>query len=162
MAERAVYLTREGYKRLDEELVHLRTVKRPQVSERIRQSKDMTDVEDNAEYDEAKSEQSFIEGRIQELEALLALADIIDISKLSGSTVTFGATVTVADTDSGEEKVYQIVGEDEADIKQNLISVTSPIARSLVGRQEGDIVKMKAPNGRDRELEIISVKYIDS
>ena len=145
MPERAVFLTRAGYKRLDEELEHLRTVKRPQVSERIRQSKDRTDVEDNAEYDEAKSEQSFVEGRIQELEATLATAQLIGEGPPS-DFVSLGSKVTVKDTDNVEEE-YTIVGSMEADPRHGLISNESPVGRALLGKKVGETASVVAPGG---------------
>ena len=159
MPDRAVYLTREGFKRLDDELEHLRTVKRPEVSERIRRSKDMTNVDDNAEYDEAKSEQGFIEGRIAELESKLGNAQVIDPKLLqdSGGRCVFGATVDVEDGE-GQASTWQIVGEDEADIKQGRISVSSPIARALIGKEAGESVEVQTPGGVKR-YEILDVRY---
>ena len=160
MPDRTVYLTRDGFKRLDDELEHLRTVKRPEVSERIRRSKDMTDVVDNAEYDEAKSEQGFIEGRIAEIESKLAAAQVIDPSSVDADgRVVFAATVQLEDLDSGDIVTYQIVGDDEADLDHGLISVSSPIARALIGKSEGDVAEVQAPGGV-REYEIIEVRYV--
>ncbi len=146
MPERAVYLTREGYKRLDEELEHLRTVKRPQVSERIRRSKDRTDVEDNAEYDEAKSEQSFVEGRIQELERLLSTAKVIEEPPAQADYVRMGSHIKVVDGE-GEEETYYLVGSHEADPRRGLVSNESPVGRALIGRRVGDEVTVVAPAG---------------
>jgi transcription elongation factor GreA len=145
MPDRTVYLTLEGFKRLDGELEHLRTVKRPEVSDRIRNSKDMNDVTDNAEYDEAKSEQSFIEGRIVELELTLASAQIIADG---GSTdyVGLGSRVKVKD-DEGEEDEYRIVGSMEADAKRGLISNESPVGRALLGKKPGESATVVAPGG---------------
>lgn len=145
MPDRTVYLTQEGFKRLDGELEHLRTVKRPEVSDRIRRSKDMNDVTDNAEYDEAKSEQSFIEGRIAELELTLASAQII---QESGSTeyVGLGSRVKVRD-DEGEEDNYRIVGSMEADAKHGMISNESPVGRALLGKKPGESATVVAPGG---------------
>ncbi|MCC7372689.1 MAG: transcription elongation factor GreA [Chloroflexi bacterium] len=145
MADRTVYLTREGFRRLDEELEQLRTVKRPEVSERIRRSKDMTDVTDNAEYDEAKSEQAFVEGRIAELEVTLASAQIIEET---GSTefVGLGSRVKVRD-DDGEEDDYRIVGSMEADPKRGMISNESPVGRALLGKKPGESATVVAPGG---------------
>lgn len=145
---------------MKEELQRLKGPERAKIVKAIEEARAHGDLSENAEYDAAKEAQGQLEARIRELEDRLARAEVIDVSKLSGDTVTFGATVTVADAESGEEKVYQIVGEDEADIKKGLLSVTSPIARALVGRREGDIVQARTPGGV-RELEIISVKYID-
>lgn len=145
MADRTVYLTREGFKRLDEELEQLRTVKRPEVSDRIRRSKDMTDVTDNAEYDEAKSEQAFVEGRIAELELTLASAQIIEESA-STEFVGLGSRVTVRD-DDGEEDKYRIVGSMEADPKRGMISNESPVGRALLGKKPGESATVVAPGG---------------
>jgi transcription elongation factor GreA len=154
MPDRAVYLTREGFKRLDDELEHLRTVKRPEVSERIRRSKDMTDVDGNAEYDEAKSEQGFIEGRIAELERALAGAQIIDEAP-SSEFVGLGSRVTVRD-DEGELEKYQIVGSMEADPKRGLISNESPVGRALLGKKPGESATVVAPGG-SFELTVVEV-----
>lgn len=154
MAERAVYLTQAGYKRLDGELEQLRTVKRPQVSERIRQSKDSTDFEDNAEYDEAKSEQSFVEGRIQELEATLAAAQIIGEGPPS-DFVALGSHVTVKDDDDVEEE-YTIVGSMEADPRKGQISNESPVGRALLGKKVGETASVVAPGG-SFDLSVVSI-----
>src|SRR5829696_7072615 len=145
MPDRAVYLTREGFKRLDEELEHLRTVKRPEVSERIRRSKDMTDVVDNAEYDEAKSEQGFVEGRIAELERTLASAQIIGGGP-KPEFVALGSHVNVMD-DAGATEKYQIVGSMEADPRRGLISNESPVGRALLGKKPGESATVVAPGG---------------
>jgi len=155
MAERAVFLTRDGYTRLDGELEQLRTVKRPQVSERIRNSKDLTDVEDNAEYDEAKSEQSFVEGRIQELEATLAAAQIIGGGPPS-DFVSFGSHVTVKDGDDVVEE-YTIVGSMEADARRGQISNESPVGRALLGKKVGETASVVAPGG-SFDLSVVSIK----
>jgi len=145
MPDRTVYLTRQGFKRLDDELEHLRTVKRPEVSERIRQSKDMTDVDGNAEYDEAKSEQGFIEGRIVELERALAGAQIIGDGP-SSEFVGLGSHVKVKD-DDGEVDEYRIVGSLEADPKRGMISNESPVGRALMGKKPGETSTVVAPGG---------------
>jgi len=145
MPDRAVYLTREGFKRLDEELEHLRTVKRTEVSERIRRAKDMTDVVDNAEYDEAKSEQGFIEGRIAELERTLASAQIIGDGPRT-DFVGLGSHVKVKD-DEGDTEDYQIVGSMEADPRRGLISNESPVGRALLGKKKGETTSVVAPGG---------------
>jgi len=145
MPDRTVYLTREGFKRLDAELEHLRTVKRPEVSERIRRSKDMTDTTDNAEYDEAKSEQGFVEGRIAELELTLASAQIIGDGP-STEFVGLGSHVTVRDSD-GEEDKYRIVGSMEADPRRGMISNESPVGRALLGKKRGESATVVAPGG---------------
>ena len=154
MAERAVFLTRAGYKRLDEELEQLRTVKRPQVSERIRKSKDRTDVEDNAEYDEAKSEQSFVEGRIQELEATLAAAQLIGEGP-PADFVSLGSKVKVKDGDDVEEE-YTIVGSMEADPRHGMISNESPVGRALLGKKVGETASVVAPGG-SFDLSVLSI-----
>lgn len=145
MPDRTVYLTREGFKRLDEELEQLRTVKRPEVSERIRRSKDMTDVTDNAEYDEAKSEQGFVEGRIAELERTLANAQIIGGGPVT-DFVSLGSHVKVKD-DEGDTEDYQIVGSMEADPRRGLISNESPVGRALLGKKKGETASVVAPGG---------------
>jgi transcription elongation factor GreA len=118
------------------------------------------DLSENVEYHAAKDKQSHLEGRILQVEDWIARAEVIDVSKLSGDRVVFGATVTVADGDSGDEMTYRIVGELEADLKKNKISVTSPIARALIGKSEGDTVKVRSPGG-ERDVEIVSVEFVD-
>ncbi len=145
MAERAVYLTRAGFKKFEEELDELRSVKRPQVSERIRRSKDFTDTVDNAEYDEAKNEQSFVEGRIQALEATLANVQMIGVGP-KVDFVTLGSQVTVKD-DDGVEEAYTIVGSFEADPRHGLISNESPVGRALLGKKAGERASVVAPGG---------------
>ena len=145
MPERAVYVTREGLKKLDEELEELRNVKRPAVSERIRRAKEFTDTVDNAEYDEAKTEQSFIEGRVQEIELALANAQIIGEGPAS-DTVDLGSHVTVKDEDGVEEK-YTIVGSVEADPRHGLISNESPVGQALLGKKVGEKATVSAPGG---------------
>jgi transcription elongation factor GreA len=154
MAERAIYLTREGFKKFDEELEHLRTVRRPQVAERIRLAKELTDTVDNAEYDDAKSEQGFIEGRIQELEGTLASAQIIGEGP-HPDYVDLGSRVTVKDAD-GIEEAYLIVGSVEADPRHGLISNESPVGRALLGKRAGEQVSVVAPGG-SFELVVVEV-----
>ncbi|MCC6177139.1 MAG: transcription elongation factor GreA [Chloroflexi bacterium] len=154
MPERAIYLTREGFKKFDDELAHLRTVKRPEISERIRKAKELTDVVDNAEYDEAKSEQGFVEGRIVELEMLLANAQLIGDGPRS-DFVTFGSHVTVREAD-GETERYTIVGSIEADPRRGLISNESPVGRALFGKKPGDTATVVAPAG-SFDLTVIEV-----
>ena len=152
-------LTQSGAERLREELAQLKKVDRPRVIAAIAEARAHGDLRENAEYHAAREQQGFIEGRIQNLEAGLSSAQIIDVSKLNaGEKVVFGATVTVADEESGEETTYQIVGDLEADIKQGRIAVSSPIARALIGRSVGDSALVQAPAG-DREFEILSVSY---
>jgi transcription elongation factor GreA len=153
-------LTRSGAERLRSELAHLKKNARPEIIAAIAEARAHGDLKENAEYHAAREQQGFIEGRIQALEAVLSTAQIIDVAKLNpGSKVVFGATVTVADEASGEETRYQIVGDLEADIKHQRIAISSPIARALIGREEGDVVFVKAPAG-DRELEIVGVVYL--
>ncbi|WP_433851670.1 transcription elongation factor GreA [Stenotrophomonas nitritireducens] len=154
-------ITLKGAQRLREELDHLKSDKRPKVIAAIAEAREHGDLKENAEYHAAREEQGFIEGRIKQLEGELSHAEIIDISKLNaGSKVVFGATVTLADVESDEEKRYQIVGDLEADIKLGLIAISSPVARALIGKNEGDTVAIAAPAGQ-REYEIVSVQYLD-
>ena len=154
-------ITMKGAQRLREELEHLKSVKRPKVIAAIAEAREHGDLKENAEYHAAREEQGFIEGRIKQLEGELSHAEVIDISKLNaGSKVVFGATVTLADVESDEEKRYQIVGDLEADIKLGLIAISSPVARALIGKNEGDSVAIAAPAGQ-REYEIVSVQYLD-
>jgi transcription elongation factor GreA len=147
-----------GHRRLKEEFDRLKKVERPKVISDIEEARAHGDLKENAEYHAAKEKQGFIEGRIQELEGKLALAQIIDPSSLSGDRVVFGATVTLLDLESDEEKTYQIVGDDEADIKEAKISYTSPIARAMIGKEAGDEAVIKAPGG-DRSVEILKVVF---
>ncbi|MFN3610234.1 MAG: transcription elongation factor GreA [Alphaproteobacteria bacterium HGW-Alphaproteobacteria-18] len=151
-------MTAEGHAALQAELKVLKSVERPSIIAAISEARSHGDLSENAEYHAAKEKQSFIEGRISELDDKLARADIIDVSKLGGSKVRFGATVTIADVDTEEEQTYKIVGEDEADVKQGKISVTSPIARALIGKEEGDEAEVAAPAGA-RAYEVIKVVY---
>lgn len=152
-------LTRAGADRLRDELDRLKKVDRPAVIEAIAEARAHGDLKENAEYHAAREQQGFIEGRIQQIEGTLGGAQIIDVKSLNpGGKVVFGATVTVAD-EEGEETRYQIVGDLEADIKEHRIAISSPIARALIGKEEGDVGVVAAPGG-DRELEIVEVKYI--
>jgi transcription elongation factor GreA len=153
-------LTKAGVDRLREELAQLKKVDRPRIIAAIAEARAHGDLRENAEYHAAKEQQGFIEGRIQHLEYTISHAQVIDVGKLNpGDKVVFGATVTLADEESGEETRYQIVGDVEADIKHNRIAVSSPISRALIGRQVGDVVVVRAPGG-EREYEIIDVLYI--
>jgi transcription elongation factor GreA len=153
-------LTRAGADRLREELATLKKVERPQVIAAIAEARAHGDLKENAEYHAAREQQGFIEGRIQLLESTISHAQIIDVERLNpGEKVVFGATVRLSDEETGEEKVYQIVGDVEADIKHNRIAVSSPISRALIGQQLGDVVVVRAPAG-DREYEIIDVEYM--
>jgi transcription elongation factor GreA len=154
-----VPMTVRGAERLRAELHELKTVQRPRVIQAIAEAREHGDLKENAEYHAAREQQSFIEGRIAEIEGKLSNAEIIDVSRLNpGGRVVFGATVDLIDGDSGAEVTYQIVGDDEADIKAGLISVNSPIARALIGREEGDTAIVDAPGGK-REYEIVAVRY---
>lgn len=155
-----VPLTLMGAQKLRDELHRLKTVERPRVIEAIAEARSHGDLSENAEYDAAKERQGFIEGRIQELEGKLSSAQIIDPKLLDADgRCVFGATVKLEDVDSGETLNYQIVGEDEADLKDNKISISSPLARALIGKYSGDIAEVQAPGGT-RELEILDVRYV--
>ena len=154
-----VPLTAKGAASLQEELKQLKGVERPKVIKAIAEAREHGDLKENAEYHAAREQQSFIEGRIKDIEGKLSHAQIIDVTKLdAGGKVVFGATVVVLELDNDAEFTYQIVGDDEADIKNNLISVSSPIARALIGKQEGDDVFLETPGGA-REFEILEVRY---
>src|SRR5687768_7581825 len=152
-------MTVEGYQRLKDELKHLKTVARPEISKAIEVARAHGDLSENAEYHAAREKQSFIEGRILELESKLALAEVIDPKTLSGKKVVFGATVKLLDCESEDEITYQIVGDDEADLKQGKISVKAPLARALIGQSVGEIVTIKNPKKGDREYEILTVRF---
>ena len=153
-------LTKRGAEKLKEELQRLKTKDRPAVIAAIAEARSHGDLSENAEYDAAKDRQGFIEGRIKEVEGKLAAAQIIDPSALdAGGKVVFGATVELEDEDSGDKVPYQIVGEDEADLKHGLINISSPIARALIGKEEGDTAEVQAPGGV-KHYEVIGVKYI--
>jgi transcription elongation factor GreA len=152
-------LTVKGAQRLRAELEELKSVKRPAVIAAIAEARAHGDLKENAEYHAARDQQSFIEGRIKQLEAELSNAQVIDVATLNaGSRVVFGATVDLADTETDEQKTYQIVGDLEADIKQGMIAISSPVARALIGKHEGDAVTIDAPAGQ-REYEIVGVRY---
>ena len=151
-------MTRAGFATLDEELKMLKSVERPAVIRAIAEARELGDLSENAEYHSAREKQSFIEGRIKELEGILSLADVIDTSRLSGA-IKFGATVTIVDEDTEEEKTYQIVGEVEADIENGLLNIRSPLARALIGKDEGDSVEVNTPGGQ-RSYEVLSVRYV--
>jgi transcription elongation factor GreA len=152
-------LTLKGAQRLRAELEQLKSVQRPAVINAIAEARAHGDLKENAEYHAAREQQGFIEGRIKQLEGELSHAQIIDVSTLNaGSRVVFGASVVLADVESGEEKSYQIVGDLEADIKQGWIAISSPLARALIGKHEGDVVEIDAPAGK-REYELVQVGY---
>ncbi|WP_119168544.1 transcription elongation factor GreA [Algihabitans albus] len=152
-------MTAEGFERLEVELKQLKTQARPDVIKAIAEAREHGDLSENAEYHAARERQSFIEGRVGELEDKISRAQVIDPTKLSGDTVKFGATVTVVDEDTDEKMTYQIVGELEADVKDGKIAVTSPIARALVGKTEGDSVEVATPKGA-KAYEILKVAFI--
>lgn len=152
-------ITKDGFEKISEELKHLKKVDRPDIIKKIAEARSHGDLSENAEYHAARERQSFIEGRIGYLEGIIADAQIIDVSKLSGDKVLFGATVVLMDVENESEIQYTLVGEVESDPKKGRISVSSPIGRSLVGKSEGDEVKVVTPSGV-REYEILEVKYI--
>jgi transcription elongation factor GreA len=153
-------ITKRGAEQLKAELHRLKTVDRPSVINAISEARAQGDLSENAEYDAAKDRQGFIEGRIQEIEGKLSAAQVIDPTSVeAGGRVVFGATVELEEEDSGEQVKYQIVGEDEADLKQGLINVSSPIARALIGKEEGDTAEVQAPGGIKR-YEIVAVQYL--
>ncbi|MDE0969534.1 MAG: transcription elongation factor GreA [Octadecabacter sp.] len=150
-------LTRAGFNKLDAELKHLKSVERPAIIRAISDAREHGDLSENAEYHSAKEKQSFIEGRVKELEGVISLANVIDISKLSG-TLKFGAHVTLIDEDTDKEITYQIVGEYEADIEHGRLNMKSPIARALIGKDEGDSVEVRTPGGV-KSYEILKVVF---
>jgi transcription elongation factor GreA len=152
-----VPMTADGYERLQDELRNLKSVERPAVIKAIAEAREHGDLSENAEYHAARERQSFIEGRVAELEDVISRTEVIDPKKLSGETVTFGVTVTVADEDTDEETSYTIVGPYEADISKSLISTSSPIARALIGKRIGDSAEVATPRGA-KSLEIIDIK----
>src|SRR6202045_5379268 len=152
-------MTAEGYSTLENELKHRQQVERPRIIQLITDARTHGDLSENAEYHSAKQAQSHNEGRIAELEDKLQRAEVIDVSKLSGSTIKFGATVTLVDEDTEAEKVFQIVGETEADVKSGRVSITSPTARALIGKKVGDSVEVNTPGG-GKSYEILKVAYV--
>ncbi len=153
-------ITKRGAEKLKAELQHLKHVERPAVVQAIAEARAQGDLSENAEYDAAKDKQGFIEGRINEIEGKLSAAKIIDPSELdAGGRVVFGATVDLEEEDSGDKVTYQIVGDDEADIKLGLVSISSPIARAMIGKEAGDTAVVQAPGG-ERHYEVIEVRYI--
>ena len=151
-------MTAAGYTRLEAELKHLKNVERPDVIRALAEAREHGDLSENAEYHAARERQSFMEGRVRELDDKLSRADVIDVSKLSGKVVKFGATVKLADEDTDEKSTYQLVGADESDIKDGRLSITSPLARALIGKGIGDSVHVTTPAG-SKAYEIIAVKY---
>jgi transcription elongation factor GreA len=154
-----VPMTVEGYQALDEELKRLKTLERPAVIAAIAEARAHGDLSENAEYHAAKERQGWIEGQIADIEDRMARAQVIDVSKLSGKQVKFGATVSVVDEDTEEEARYQIVGEHEADVKRGKVSVTSPIARAIIGKESGDVVEVTTPGGV-KAYEITKVEWL--
>ncbi|QOL82932.1 transcription elongation factor GreA [Pseudooceanicola spongiae] len=150
-------MTRAGFVKLEAELKQLKSVERPEIIKAIAEAREHGDLSENAEYHSAREKQSFIEGRIKELEGVLSLAEVIDPKTLSG-TVKFGATVTLVDEDTDEEKTWRIVGEYEANIDKGLLNIRSPIARALIGKDEGDSVEVRTPGG-DRSYEVLKITY---
>ncbi|MGB3415463.1 MAG: transcription elongation factor GreA [Mesorhizobium sp.] len=154
-----VPMTNEGFQALREELRWRQQEERPRIIEAIAEARSHGDLSENAEYHAAKEQQSLNEGRVGELEDLVARAEVIDISKLSGDKIKFGATVALVDEDTEEEKTYKIVGDQEADVKAGRISISSPIARALIGKEVGDSIEVNAPGGA-RGYEIVKVQFI--
>src|SRR3990172_9413886 len=154
-----VPMTYQGYQRLLEELKRLKSVERPKLVQEIEEARGHGDLAENAEFHAAKERQSFLDVQIREIEDKLARAQVIEVSKLSGDKVVFGATVTLADGDTGDKMVYQIVGDHEAEPKNGKISISSPFARALIGKSEGDEVQVRTPTGV-RSLEILSIDFI--
>jgi transcription elongation factor GreA len=151
-------MTADGFQRLEEELRHLKLNERPAVIRQIAEAREHGDLSENAEYHAARERQSFIEGRVAELEDKIARAEVIDVSKLSGKQVKFGATITVVDEDTDEKNSYQIVGPDEADVREKRLSITSPLARAVIGKKVGDTVEVTTPNG-SKSYEIVRVAF---
>ncbi len=151
-------ITAKGFAAIQAEVKNLKTVERPAVIKTIAEAREHGDLKENAEYHAARERQSFIEGRILELEGRIAGAEVIDVAKLNGDQVKFGATVLLIDEDTDEKVTYQIVGEYEADIKQNLLSNTAPISRALIGKKKGDSVEVRTPKGT-KNYEILEVKF---
>jgi transcription elongation factor GreA len=152
-------MTSGGYVALEQELKHRQQIERPRIIQAISEARSHGDLSENAEYHAAKEAQSLNEGRIAELEDKLSRAEVIDVSKLSGTTIKFGATVTLVDEDTDEKKIYQIVGESEADVKAGRVSITSPTARALIGKKVGDSVEVNTPGG-GKSYEILKVAFV--
>jgi transcription elongation factor GreA len=151
-------MTSDGYSRLVDEIKRLKSIERPAIIRAIAEARTHGDLSENAEYHAARERQSFIEGRLMELEDKVARAEVIDTSKLSGSVIKFGATVTLADEETDEEQTFVIVGEDEADVKGGKLSVTSPLARALIGKGKGDSVEVSTPRG-NKSYEVVTVAF---
>jgi len=153
-----ILITRAGHSALSDELKNLKSVQRPAVIQAIAEAREHGDLSENAEYHAAREKQGFIEGRVKELEGILGRAEVIDPKKLSG-TIKFGATVELVDEDTDEERTYQIVGEPEADIEKGRLNIKSPLARALIGKDEGDSVEVRTPGGA-KSYEILSIEYV--
>ncbi len=158
MSVEKIPMTKAGYNRLQDELKHLKSVERPEIIDAIAEARSHGDLSENAEYHSARERQGFIEGRIQDLESKLPRTEIIDPSSLNGDTVKFGATVTLFDEDIEEEVTYQIVGQDESNLEKSLLSISSPVARSIISKEEGDVVEVQAPSGI-KNYEIVKIEY---
>ena len=154
-----VPMTGEGYASLDDELKRLKTIERPGVIAAISEAREHGDLSENAEYHAAKDRQGWIEGRIAQIEDFISRAQVIDVTKLSGSQIKFGATVTVVDEDTEDESRYQIVGEHEANVKDGRLSLTSPLSRAMIGKEMGDVVEVQTPGGV-KSYEILKVEWI--
>ncbi len=154
-----VPMTASGFARLEEELRYLKTTARPEVIRAIAEAREHGDLSENAEYHAARERQSFIEGRVAELEDKIARAEVIDVASLNGNTVKFGATVTLVDEDTDAETAYQLVGEMEADVKEGRLAITAPLARALIGKEVGDSVEVMTPAG-SKAYEILKVQYV--
>ncbi|WP_193367583.1 transcription elongation factor GreA [Pelagibius marinus] len=154
-----VPMTAGGFTRLEEELRYLKTTARPEVIRAIAEAREHGDLSENAEYHAARERQSFIEGRVAELEDKIARAEVIDVASLDGDTVKFGATVTLVDEDTDAETAYQLVGELEADVKEGRLAITAPLARALIGKEVGDSVEVMTPAG-SKAYEILKVQYV--
>ena len=151
-------MTSAGYKRLEEEIRHLKSVERPSIIEQIAEARSHGDLSENAEYHAAREKQSFIEGRLLDLEDKMSRADVIDVAKMNGNVIKFGAHVKVVDEDTEHEQAFQIVGEYEADIDKGLLALTAPLPRALIGKQKGDSVEVTTPKGT-KAYEVVEVRY---
>ncbi len=150
-------MTKTGHSAVETELKHLKSIERPAIIKAIAEAREHGDLSENAEYHSAREKHSFIEGRIKDLESILSLAEVIDPASMSGA-IKFGATVTIVDEETDEEKTWQIVGEHEANIENNLLNIRSPIARALIGKEEGDSVEVRTPGGQ-KSYEVVSISY---
>ena len=150
-------MTKTGHSAVETELKHLKSIERPAIIKAIAEAREHGDLSENAEYHSAREKHSFIEGRIKDLESILSLAEVIDPASMSGA-IKFGATVTIVDEETDEEKTWQIVGEHEANIENNLLNIRSPIARALIGKEEGDSVEVSTPGGQ-KSYEVVSISY---